>query len=360
MSITGGIIAGVGLAGSIGGAAISSNAAGNAASEQSSAAEQAAQLQYQASQNALGFQEGVYGQDQANEAPFLASGEAGQANLDYLLGITPPTTQGAASGTPGAYTGAGVGQGGTATNPATTGAAGTGAPGTTGTTNLSSMVNPSLGNFGSLLQSYPGGPFVAPTAAQANASPGEQAQLQLGEQAMQQSAAAQGSLLTGGTEEALNGYAQNLASTNYQNVYNDAYNTYASGYNQYQNQQTNTYNRLAGLAGGGQTTANTLGTLGTSAASGVTSNLNSTASAIGQDTQNAAAANASGIVGSANAYSGALTGTASNLSNLALLSSLGGTTSSNSPAYYPGAQANPYTNQVDQENEMTSLGASYG
>src|SRR6202012_1808877 len=103
---------------------------------------------YQESQNALGFQEGTYGQSEANEAPFLASGQAGEANLDYLLGITPPTTQGASAGTPGAYTGSGVGMGGTAANPSTAGAAGsTGVPSTTGSTNLSSMVNPSLGAF---------------------------------------------------------------------------------------------------------------------------------------------------------------------------------------------------------------------
>lgn len=337
MSITGGIIAGVGLAGSLGGAAISSSAAQNAAGVQSSAANNAANLEYQASQNALGFQEGVYNQSQANEAPFLASGEAGQANLDYLLGINPPTTQGAASGQPGAYTGSGVGVGTGAPGSPTSTSTGYGSyTSPTGTTNLSSMVNPSLGAFGSLSKGYQGGPFVAPTAAQANASPGEQAQLQLGEQALQQSAAAGGSLLTGGTAQALNGYAQNLASTNYQNVYNDAYNTYASGYNQFQNQQTNEYNRLAGLAGSGQTTANTLATIGSNAASGVASNLTGTAGAIGQQLNNAAAANASGIVGSANAYSGALSGTAGNLSNLALLSQLyggGGAYGSNAQQY---------------------------
>jgi hypothetical protein len=201
-------------------------------------------------------------------------------------------------------------------------------------------VNPSLGAEGSLLQSYPGGPFVAPTASQALAAPGEQAQLQLGEQAMQQSAAASGGLLTGGTAQALDAYGQNLASTNYQNTYNDAYNTYASGYNQFQNQQTNTYNRLAALAGTGQTTANTLGTLGSSAASSVASNLEGTASQIGQNTQNAAAANASGVIGSANAYSGAISGATgianqgiSQNNNLQLLASLNGANNPNSSNY---------------------------
>lgn len=291
------------------GSGISAFGADKAAGDQASAAESAQQLEYQQEQQALGFQEGQYGQNEANEAPFLQSGEGGLANLDYLLGITPPTTQGATAGQPGSFTGAGGTTGGTST---------------TGTTNLGSMVNPSLGNFGSLLAQYPGGQFTAPTAQQALASPGEQAQLQLGEQAQQQSAAAQGNLLTGGEQQGLNTYAQNLASTNYQNTYNNAYNTYASGYNQYQNQQTNTYNRLASLAGMGQTTANTLGTLG-----------NQTASAIGnismeggqqqaQQINNAGAANASGVVGMTNAIGGGIAGAGGAFSNLNLLSQLYG------------------------------------
>jgi len=91
-------------------------------------------------------------------------------------------------------------------------------------------VDPSLGGYGSLMGSYPGGSFVAPTAAQALQSPGEQAQMTLGEQAMQQSAAAQGNLLTGGTAEALDQFGQNVASTNYQNTYNNSFNTYSAGY----------------------------------------------------------------------------------------------------------------------------------
>jgi hypothetical protein len=389
----------IGAIGSIGGAAIGSNAATTAAGDQESAANNAANLQYQASQNALGFQEQQWNQDQANEAPWLQSGAAGLANLDYLLGVQPPTTQGAMTGSPqagstgfpnqgaapqtpanpaqrlgvqsAAQMGAGMGPTSTPGNaamgttqtgtvngggnpqanpghgtvqmptgtamPAAQGTAmsanGTGntpvpsvpSSGPTGSTNLGSTVNPSLGGFGSLLAPYQG-TFTAPTAQQALNSPGEQAQLQLGDQAMQQSAAAQGNLLTGGTAQALDAYGQNLASTNYQNTYNNAYNTYATNYNQYQQQQTNEYNRLASLAGMGQTSAQTLGTLGQSASNNVSSNLMGTASAIGQDYNNAAAANASGVVGSANAWSGALGSGTSGISNLMLLNSLGNST----------------------------------
>ncbi|MGH8338210.1 MAG: hypothetical protein ACRETL_15615, partial [Gammaproteobacteria bacterium] len=154
--------------------------------------------------------------------------------------------------------------------------------------NLASSPNTSLGAAGSLLTPYSGS-FTAPTAAEAEQTPGYQFQQQQGQQALQQSAAARGNLLTGGTAEALDNYSQGLAASNYQNVYNNAYNTYASNYNQYQNQQANTFNRLSALAGGGQTAASTLGTLGQSAANSVTSNELGTAGQIGQDVQNAGA-----------------------------------------------------------------------
>jgi len=369
--------AGLDAAGAVGGALISSNAAGNAASTQANAADRAAQLQYQASQNALGVQQQQYAQGQSNLAPWLQSGAGGLANLDYLLGVNPPTTQGSIAGSPGAYTGvAGANPTQTyqATNtPAQTmngqtfgatpsgaqnsfmggpGGAGTAAPGQAiggnqlgsanpnaagasapGTTNLGNMVNPSLGGFGSLMQAYPGGPFVAPTAAEALQSPGEQAQLQLGTQAMQQSAAAKGGLLTGGTAQALDAYGQQLASTNYQNTYNNAYNTYASGYNQFQNQQANEYNRLASLAGVGQTTASNLASLGQSSASGISSNLLSTAQGMGQQLNNAGAANASGILGQANAANQGISGGLSALNQYSQLASLNNSANS-SPINY--------------------------
>jgi hypothetical protein len=420
MSVTGGIMAGIGVAGAVGSAAIGSNAATNAANTQASAADQAAQLQYQASQNSLAFQEQEYNQGQQNLQPWLQSGTGALSSLDYDLGINPETSaqfQGAGSPTatpstptsttqlgnfgaptsgstvtqqpganamaqqvPGGVGGAlstfnptgqpsGVIPGTSTTQGATmapTGpVGGTGIappssnPVTGGLTNGggitqasggpaasggagASATSTAAGGFGSLLSPYPE-QFTAPTAAQAEQYPGEQFMLQQGTQAVDQSAAANGSLLTGGTAKALDAYGQGLASTDYQNVYNDAYNTYSSNYNQYENQQANEYNRLASLAGVGQTAASQLGTLGANAASGVTSNLLGTASAMGQDYQNAAAANASGYVGSANAYSGALSGSTGSLSNLLLLSQLQNAGSTSGPneqpqgEYYPGS-----------------------
>jgi len=195
-----------------------------------------------------------------------------------------------------------------------------------------------LGTYGSLMSPFPGGQFTAPTADQANQSPAEQAELKLSQQALQQSAAAQGNLLTGGTAEAINQNAENIAATNYQNVYNNALNTYGTNYNTWQQQQQNLYNRLAALSGVGQTTAGQLGQLGQSASNNVSNNLLTTGQLMGQSLQNAGAANASGIVGSANAWGGGLGGATGSLTNTLLLSQLmnGGGANNNSWMLGPG------------------------
>jgi hypothetical protein len=355
------IIAGtIGAVGAIGSSAISAGAASSAASDQASAAEKAQQLEQQNEQQALGFQQNEWNTDQQNLAPYQQAGTGALSNLNYLMGIggqggqggqptaSPgmqtqsmsggPTSaqnpsqvapQSAASASPyysgaspspilsqrqGAAPVSGAGTA-TATMPATAGA--TGGSGAAPST----AAGTTPGGYGSLLQGY-GQTFTAPTAAQALNSPGEQAQLQLGDQAMQQSAAAKGNLLTGGTAEALDAYGQNLASTNYQNVYNDALNTFNSGYDQFEQQQNNEYNRLAGIASQGQQAATTLGSQGQQAASNVSSTLLGSAGQQSSALQNAGAANASGVVGQANAWSGGLSNAAGSLGNLAMLNQL--------------------------------------
>lgn len=275
-------VAGIGAAGSIGGALISSNAAGNAADAQSQAAQNAAQLQYKASQDALDFQKQQYQTTQQNEAPWLQSGTAGLANLNYLLG------NGAAN-----------------------------------TLAMQATVNPGLGAAGSLLTPY-SGTFTAPDALTEQNDPGYQARLKLGTDTLQHSAAARGSVLTGGTAKALDQYAQDYASNEYGNVYNRARQTFQNNYNVYNQNQANQYNKLAALSGLGQTTAGQLATAGQNASNNVTGNLLSTGQNVGQQYNNAGAATASGYVGGANAWSGALGGLGGNLSNLLLLSQLGG------------------------------------
>lgn len=259
MSVTGGILAGVTMAGSIGGAAISSHAAGEAASTQAGAADYAANLQAQEAQNALDFQKQQWTTEQQNLAPWLQAGKTGLGELQTELGLGGNTN----------------------------------APG-----------------YGSLLA-----PFTAPTIQQAEQYPGYQFGLQQGEEALQNSAAAKGNLVSGNSLEALNKFGQNYAQQDYSNVYNQAFNTFETN-------QMNRYNRLASLSGVGQQAANSLGTLG-QGASNLVSNIDLTTGAQqGQDIQNAAAATASGYVGGANAWSGALSGGTNNLLDMALLSKM--------------------------------------
>src|ERR1035441_7871612 len=261
MSVTGSIIAGVGLAGSVGGAAISANAAGNAASTQADAAKSAAQLQAQEAQNSLDFQKQEWNTQQQNMAPWLQAGQGGLSQLQTLLGLGPNT----------------------------------GAKG-----------------YGSLNQ-----PFTPPTLDQAKNYPGYQFGLSQGTQAMQNSAAAKGNVFSGNTQEALNNYAQNYAQQDYSNVYNQAFNTFETN-------QNNTYNRLAALSGLGQQTASTLGQQGQTAANNVSNTYLTTGAQQGQDLQNAGAATASGYIGGANAWSGALGGSSNSLMQMMLLQQMYG------------------------------------
>ena len=186
------------------------------ASKQADTAQQGQALQAQEAQNALNFQEQQWNTTQANQAPFL---QAGQQAVGTLSGLTSTPGQG-------------------------------------------------------LLQNYPG-TFTAPTADQAAQTPGYQFTLNQGLQALDRGAAARGNLLTGGTMQAEQQYGQGLASQTYQQTFNNALSQYQQAYNQFQQGQANTYNRLAGLAGTGQTSAQTLGSQGQAAAGNV-SNINLT------------------------------------------------------------------------------------
>ena len=155
--------------------------------------------------------------------------------------------------------------------------------------------------------------FTAPTAAQAAATPGYQFQLQQGENAMQNSAAGQGSLLTGRTLANLNDFAQGTASTNYQNTFNNALTQYNSAYNTFLNNQNNQYSRLMGVAGQGLTAAQGAGSL----LSGLGGDISSLMAGQG-------AAAAAGTIGSANAWSGAMGGIGNSFTNGMMLNQLNG------------------------------------
>jgi len=259
MPIAAAIPAIIGVAGGIGGSLIGSNAAGNAANTQSNAAIAAAQIQAKTAQQSLDFQQQEWAQQQLNQQPFL---QAGQKAVGTLSGLTSTPGQG-------------------------------------------------------LLQNWDQ-TFQAPTAEQAAQTPGYQFAFDQGLQALDRGAAARGDVMGGGQLKAEQQFGTGLASQTYQQTFNNALTQYQQAYNQFQQGQSNTYNRLAGLAGTGQTAAQTLGQQGQAAAQGVT-NINQVSGAQqGAALNNAAAATASGYVGSANAWQNTL----GNLGNYAQLGQL--------------------------------------
>lgn len=197
MSFVATAIAGSAILG-VTGAAISANAAGNASSQEQ-----------QGEANALNFQKQVYGQTQADEAPYLALGTTGTTDLQSQL---PSLTAGfdpTAAGVPAQF-------------------------------------------------SFDG--------SQLADTPGYQFALQQGEQGIDRAAAASGGI-NGGTQKALAQYDVGLADQNYNNAYSQqlgAYNTnYGNAYNTFESNQSNTFNRLYSLINSGQSAAGTIAQAGT-------------------------------------------------------------------------------------------------
>lgn len=136
----------------------------------------------------------------------------------------------------------------------------------------------------------PGGDFNRDfTLADFRQDPGYQFRMQQGQQALERSAAARGGALGGATLKAISRYGQDYGSQEYSNAYN-----------RFNNDRTTRFNRLATVAGIGQTANNTTAQLGAQ-----------TAANIGQNTLAAGNAAAAGQVGAANAW----TNTAQTLGN---------------------------------------------
>jgi hypothetical protein len=124
------------------------------------------------------------------------------------------------------------------------------------------------------------------------ADPGYGFRLAEGMKGIERSAAARGNLLSGGALKGIQRYGQDMASNEYQNAYN-----------RFTQNQTNQYNRLAGVAGTGQNAAQQIGAQGMQ----MGQNVGNTLQGIGN-------ARASGYVGGANALTGGI-GQAYNLYN---------------------------------------------
>jgi hypothetical protein len=149
--------------------------------------------------------------------------------------------------------------------------------------------------------------FHAPTLAEAEATPGYQFTLEQGTRAINQNAAANGTLMTGNTGKALTDYGQGLASTTYNQDFNNAMQTYMTNYQS--------------LLGGTQIGQNSTGQLTNAnlTTAGNTANIDMTAGEQqAKQINNAAAARASGYLGTASAYSNMAGGAANGASKMLL------------------------------------------
>jgi hypothetical protein len=155
----------------------------------------------------------------------------------------------------------------------------------------------------------PGGQFNKPfTMADFQNSAGYNFEQQQGQQAIAATAAAGGLRGSPAEAQALIKYNQGLASTNYQQAYND-----------YMTTQQNALNQQQALAQVGQSSLNALNTAGTNTANQIASN-----------TIGAGNATAAGQVGTANAWG-------SGLSNLAKIYTSSPSSTSTSTGYDPTA-----------------------
>jgi hypothetical protein len=118
--------------------------------------------------------------------------------------------------------------------------------------------------------------------------PGYQFRMDEGIKAIDRSAAARGGLNSGRTLKALSRFGQDTASGEYQNAYN-----------RFNNDRNSKYNKLAGMAGVGQTANSQLAQAGSQMAGGLRNNAN----AFANNTMGAANASAAARMAGANANS---------------------------------------------------------
>ncbi len=206
----------------VGAAVVGGVASNAAASKQASADKQAANTQA-----------GMFNTITGNEQPYLNAGNSAETTLSQLLGT----------------------------------ASATGAGGTAAGTNLAG---------GYLTQTF------NPTMQSLEQTPGYQFSLQQGDQAVQNSAAASTGAVSGAALKSLSAFNQGLASTQYQNSFNN-----------FQTQQNNIFNRLSSIASLGQNAAGNLGNSGAQLGTG-----------IAQAQAAAGSSQAAGIVGASNSLTG--------------------------------------------------------
>lgn len=133
--------------------------------------------------------------------------------------------------------------------------------------------------------------------SQIASDPSYQFQMEQGNRGIQSSAAARGTLLTGGTLKALSRFNQGLASTFDDKYYNRDMDQYRMSYDIFRNNQNDPYNKYMGLA-----------SLGQNAAAGVGNQASSYSQSAGDTMLQRGNATAAGTVGGANAIIGGIGG----------------------------------------------------
>ena len=115
----------------------------------------------------------------------------------------------------------------------------------------------------------PGGRFATSTPFNfrydQNTDPGYGFRFSEGMEGLERSAAARGGLLSGATLRGITCYGQDMGSQEYQN----AFNRYVTGFNANTGERNQLYNRLAGVAGTGQTAVNQIGAQGATTAGNI-------------------------------------------------------------------------------------------
>lgn len=264
------------IGGGLASAGIGAAASSSAANAQAGAANNAANLQASEADKATAEQQREFNIQQGNEAPFLATGQDAAKQLE--AGLQPG---------------------------------------------------------GSLVQPWTN-TFAPPTAATEQNDPGYQFRLQQGQQALENSASARGGLLSGNTAVAEQQYGQDYSSNEYSNVYNRALQQYQQNYNIFQNNQANQFNRLSAASGGGQVAAGQLGQQGQAAAQNIGNIALTSGAQIGNQINNAAAARASGYIGSSNAITGGINNIGQSLMLQSLLNNQNNASINPTAGAYPG------------------------
>ncbi len=162
-----------------------------------------------------------------------------------------------------------------------------------------------------------------------NMDPAYQFNLEQGQQALERSAAARGTLMSGGTLKDLTNYSQGAAS-----------NEYSNAYNRFMNNQNTQFNRLSSLSSLGQNAAANVGNNGAAAAA-----------SIGNTVTSGANAQAAAQIAGGNIWGGTLSGLGSSLGKTYMQGSMLNNMYPSAPSAPMGAMGYS-TNQLNPGNQQ--------